>query len=194
MKNYFLILISIIVIIWFFSINKLNFDQEKILEKQNSEELPKTVVTFHNHADFKVFIRGVEIDFKKEEYDVKSTFVHLHTKNSDGGSVIHIEAENVPIGFFFSTLGMNFSKDCFKFDQNYCNSQDEKLRFLVNGKENFEFENYIPRDLDRILITFGNETDDQIRKQMENVTRNACIYSGKCPERIKEIAERTVEF
>ena len=38
-------------------------------------------------------------------------------------------------------------------------------------------------DLDKILISYGNEDEKQIKKQIDSVTDKACIQSEKCPER-----------
>jgi len=36
-----------------------------------------------------------------------------------------------------------------------CSSEDGTLKMFVNGKENFEYENYIPKDKDDIRIEFS---------------------------------------
>lgn len=59
--------------------------------------------------------------------------------------------DDIRLGRFFEVWGKKFIKDCI-FDQ--CNSQEGKLKMFVNGIENFEFENYIMRDRDRIEIIF----------------------------------------
>jgi len=43
-----------------------------------------------------------------------------------------------------------------------------------------EFEKYNPNDLDRILITYGPNNDD-VSKQVESVSKHACIFSEGCP-------------
>jgi hypothetical protein len=46
-----------------------------------------------------------------------------------------------------------------------------------------DFGAYSLTDLDQILISYGNESEDQINWQMSQVTDRACIQSEKCPER-----------
>ncbi|MDO8634283.1 MAG: hypothetical protein Q7K34_03240 [archaeon] len=142
---------------------------------------------FHEHADFKVILDGKEIDFALPKYmtteeQILSSFVHLH----DGdGKVLHTHAKGVTLGVFFESLGMKFSKECFVLDrgEQFCNGNGKTLKLFVNGKLNQEFENYEPQDLDRILVTFGDETEDEIEQQINSVSDNACIQSLKCPER-----------
>lgn len=146
-----------------------------------------TVITptdsHHSHADFKVFIDGDEFDFNRPEYDTQNRYVHIHLSNQNGDKVIHVHAREVRIGMFFQSLGMELSPDCFSVssEESYCNEDGRQLRFFVNGEENFEFEEYVIHDLDRILVTYGDGSG--IDEQIESVTDFACISSGKCPER-----------
>lgn len=79
----------------------------------------------------------------------------IHTHEADG--VMHMEfsrlvtKDDVQLGQFFEIWGKKFSQECI-FDK--CNGPDGEVRMLVNGKLNFEFENYIMRDEDKIEITF----------------------------------------
>ena len=157
---------------------------------------------YHVHADFKVYLRGQALNFSLEKYmsekpaanqsnsagnesstgKALSNFVHLH----DGdGEVVHAHLPGITLGYFFRTLSMKFNSTCFVSDDNesYCSSSSETLKFLVNGKPNSQFGEYSPQDLDRILISFGNETTVQLQEQIDSVSDRACIPSGKCPER-----------
>ena len=125
----------------------------------------------HIHADFKVFINGKEINFNREDYFVRSAFVHVEreTNPEETGKVLHMHAKGVPLWLFFKSLGMNFNSSCFVIDnKEFCNENGNKLRFFVNGKENYEYGNYVPKDLDKILISYGS--DEEISKQLESIT------------------------
>ena len=39
-------------------------------------------------------------------------------------------------------------------------------------------------DLQRVLITYGNDDESEIKKQQDSITDKACIYSEKCAARI----------
>lgn len=161
----------------------------------NPLTVPPTTQEVHKHADFKVFLEGIEIGFAKEKYmstnaHPKSLFVHLHDLN---GNIIHQHAAGIILGDFFYSFGMKFTSDCFETDtgEKYCNFGDKTLKFFVNGKPNYEFENYEFNDLDRLLISFGNESPEQLKAQIDSVTDEACIQSGKCPERGQPSDEST---
>lgn len=136
---------------------------------------------FHVHADFKVFINGHEIDFSLPRYNIRNRYIHLHTDNDFGGNVIHIEGRNATMGEFFLSLAMNFNSTCFATPEEFCNSEARTLKFYISGKRNELYEMYEPADLDRILISYGNETEEMIQQQADSITKLACVFSNKCP-------------
>lgn len=152
---------------------------------------------YHTHADFRVYINNKAIDFSLNKYQSEEdkphdAFTHLHDGNGD---VMHFHKEGITVGYFFNTIKMEFTKDCFKLDtgEKYCSTEKTPLKFFVNGKENTEFETYVPKDLDRILISYGSDTEEVVQKQLNSVTDKACIYSKTCPERGEPPTESCVK-
>ncbi|MBI3033982.1 hypothetical protein HYY72_02385 [Candidatus Woesearchaeota archaeon] len=140
----------------------------------------------HVHSDFRVVMEGKQINFRRPEFDEKSNFVHMHigssemeTPNRDEeDKVIHVEAGNITLGHFFNTLGMRFTSNCFAADEAaYCSSKDSQLLLFVNGERNYEMDNYEIRNKDRILITYGNYSEEEIESQIESVSDYAKGYS-----------------
>ncbi len=180
-----------------------SFDQFKQLIQDAINKAPSTETSsatantsdtsenFHEHADFAVYINGKKIDFSQAKYQStkdaqgkeqeRDQFVHLHDGNGD---VIHLHKAGITLGYFFKTLGMEFTKDCFKLDngQSYCTDTNRELQLFVNGQKNDQMDQYVPQDLDRILVTYGYKTN-KIDWQIKGVSDKACIYSEKCPER-----------
>jgi hypothetical protein len=133
---------------------------------------------YHGHIDFKVFINNNEFDFSRPQYDHIDPRAHIHATNDFGGYVIHHHHREASMGIFFSSLNITFNSTCFG---EYCNNENSVLKLYVNGKENQEFGDYIPEDLDRILITYGPRDADTLEKQIEAVTDVACAFSQLCP-------------
>lgn len=150
----------------------------------------------HEHADIAVYLNGKKIDFTQEKYQSSESNpldpdAHLHDGN---GTVTHKHRKGVTLNAFFQSLGMNFDRDCFTLDETsqFCNGDGKTLKFLVNGKPNEQFGEYELVDLDRILISYGNEDEKQIAVQGASLTDDACLYSEKCPERGKPPTEHCV--
>lgn len=136
---------------------------------------------YHVHADFLVVLDGSAFDFNKAEYmsmpfEELSENIHLHDFNPN---VIHVQNENATLGEFFESLGMKLDKNCFDSGaQKYCSNETKKLQMFVNGKPSEEFERFKPKDLDRILIFFGQKQVPPLI--IDSVSKQACIYSKKC--------------
>jgi len=82
--------------------------------------------------------------------------MHTHDKDAKDG-VIHMEMkgivskEDTKLSNFFRIWGKEFSSTKI-FDRE--NGEEGKVKMMVNGKENTEFENYKMRDGDRIEIKY----------------------------------------
>ena len=120
----------------------------------------------HEHTAFRLFINGQTIDFSQPKYQVKSQYVHF--ENGDGDT-IHKHATGVDIGFLFETLGIKFTSECITMDDGtaYCNDGNTTLKFFVNGVSNNKYNNYVPQDGDRILLSYGSESQEQIDEQLK---------------------------
>ena len=155
----------------------------------------------HYHADFLLYLNGVPYNFSQAKYmsaengSDLNQFIHIHDMN---GKVIHLHRGGVTLGKFFNSLNMTFNPNCFVLDNGtaYCNSGSGSLKMYVqhlsednstnttrsgSWEQNYVMNNYQFNDLDRILITYGNETYTQIQEQMKSVGEDACLYSLNCP-------------
>ena len=121
----------------------------------------------HQHAIFKVFIEGNQINFSQDKYMVRSQYVHIE---SGDGETIHKHATGITIGYFFKTINFDFDKKCFKTDsgENLCNDNENTLKFYINGIKSEEYGNHEIKDGEKYLITYGNESEEEIQKQLES--------------------------
>lgn len=131
----------------------------------------------HEHASLLVRIHGDKFDFSLPPYQVKSPYIHFE---GEDGNTIHRHASNVPLGFLFDSIKIGFTDDCFIFpDQTpqhtFCTNEDYSLKFYVNHEKVESLKNYVIKEDDRILISYGNqnqtEIDDQLRELDSQVIR-----------------------
>jgi len=141
----------------------------------------------HIHADFLVAINGQLWDFTADKYQSSSTQkladdIHLHDHQ---GNVLHRHASGITIGDFFSSLGFTLSNDCLITDtkETYCGDEENVLQVYVNGEKVTAAATYIPAEEDQILVYFGRDEQSLIEPLLSDITDEACIYSGTCPER-----------
>ena len=141
---------------------------------------------FHIHSDLRVVIDGVVADFSKIRYQsLKNAYRHpsIHFHDFDG-DVIHWHASRKDLAYFFSAIGLQLTDRCISYDKSvFCEQGNKALRIFVNDKEVYDGETYVPNDLDRILILYGVYSQDDVEKELAQVTDRACIQSEICPER-----------
>ncbi len=83
------------------------------------------------------------------------THTPIHTHEAD--NIIHLEftglvrKDDILLGRFFEIWGKEFNRDCILAQ---CNGTEGEVKMFVNGDPNFEFENYIMKDKDKIEIIF----------------------------------------
>lgn len=176
---YILILALIILFLWQWLSKGSLISQISQLQKYNTQLSILSGIgplgSIHEHADVKIYINGKAIDFSQRKYQVTTSFIHFE----DGvGDVVHIHATGLTIGHLFKSLGGDLNNNCLVFEgQSYCNENDKTLKFYVNGKQSNEFDNRIIHDLDKYLISYGNENEPEIHNQLNSITNLAPMYS-----------------
>lgn len=144
----------------------------------------------HWHADFALYIDGKRYNFDQDRFystaEVKlSENVHLHRP---WHVVVHVHRESTTWREFFDSLGFELTDQCITLPEGerFCTSGAKQLSFILNGVrvDTLAFEDIT--NLDRVLISFGDESDEELMERFAEVTDEACILSGLCEERVPE--------
>ena len=119
----------------------------------------------HEHASVLVKIFGDKFDFTSPAYQIKSSWIHF--EDSDG-TTIHRHSSGVTLGYLFANLGIGIDSECYKFPdgRHFCTNEDYSLKYYINHQIVKDINDYIFEDGDRILITYGSETPEQIEEQL----------------------------
>ena len=122
----------------------------------------------HEHASVLVKIFGDKFDFTSPAYQIKSSWIHF--EDSDG-TTIHRHSSGVTLGYLFANLGIGIDSECYKFPdgRQFCTNEDYSLKYYINHQIVNDIRDYVFEDGDRILITFGNETPEQIEEQLKEL-------------------------
>ena len=145
MKKIILVIAGVLMVIvgWYF------FSKSPTLE---SDIIAKGGI--HWHPELRITILGNNQEIPAN-IGIGATHQPIHTHDNMG--VMHLEfpglvkKDDARLGRFFEIWGKQFNQNCI-FDK--CVGPDGQLKMFVNGKENFEFENYVMRDGDKIEIVF----------------------------------------
>ena len=119
----------------------------------------------HEHASLLVRIFADKFDFSVPTYQIKSSWIHF--EESDG-TTIHRHASGVTLGYLFDSLNIGIDSECYAFPdgRQFCTNEDYSLKYYLNHQLVNDIYDYVIQDDDRILITFGNETPEQIEEQL----------------------------
>jgi len=135
----------------------------------------------HEHASLLVRIFGDKFDFSATTYQIKNSWIHF--EDSDG-TTIHRHSSGVTLGFLFDGLNIVVGWEsrgytdilrpsetldpCFIFPdgRQFCTNEDYSLKYYINHKSVDNIYDYVLADDDRILISFGPETPEEIEDQL----------------------------
>ena len=126
----------------------------------------------HIHASMLVNIFGDKFDFSTPNYQVKTPWIHF--ENQDGDT-IHRHSTGVELEFLFNSMNIATDENCFVFPggRQFCTNEDYSLKFYINQQLVEDIRKYIVQEDDRILITYGNEDQLAIDKQLAELNAQA---------------------
>jgi len=119
----------------------------------------------HEHASLLVRIFGDRFDFSVPSYQIKSSWIHF--EESDG-TTIHRHASGVTLDYLFGSLNIGIDSECYSFPdgREFCTNEDYSLKYYINHQSVDNIYDYVLEDDDRILISFGPETPEEIEGQL----------------------------
>ena len=138
----------------------------------------------HEHASILVRIFGDKFDFAVPSYQIKNSWIHF--EDSDG-TTIHRHSTGVTLGYLFDSLNIVVGWDskgykdsfvpgeqldpCFIFPdgRQFCTNEDYSLKYYINHELVKGIYDYVLEEGDRILITYGSETPEQIEEQLREL-------------------------
>jgi len=119
----------------------------------------------HSHASLLVKIFGDKFDFSAPAYQIKSPWIHFEGRD---GSTIHKHATGVTLGYLFDSLKLDVNDQCFVFQdgRSFCTNEDYSLVFYINGKQVPDIRDYEIQEDDKVLISYGAETPEELQTQL----------------------------
>jgi len=124
----------------------------------------------HEHISLLVRIFGDKFDFSSPSYQIKSNWIHFEESN---GNTVHRHASGVTMGYLFETLGLELTDECYisQDEREFCTNEDYSLKFYINHRQVDSILDYVGQEDNRILISYGNETPEEIEEQLQEVDR-----------------------
>ncbi len=122
----------------------------------------------HEHVSVLVRIFGDKFDFSGPAFQIKSRWIHFEGRD---GNTVHRHSSGVTSGYLFETLGIGLTSECFIFPdgREFCNNEDYSLKFYINHEPVPSILDYVGNEGDKILISYGDETLEQLDEQLEEL-------------------------
>ena len=128
----------------------------------------------HAHAAIATRIFGDYFDYSAPAYQIKDSWIHFEGRD---GSTIHKHATGVTLGHLFETLSLDIDDQCFRFQdgRSFCTNDDYSLLYFINGEKVDDIRDYEIMEDDRILISYGAETPEEIEQQLTDLDNQTLV-------------------
>ncbi len=128
----------------------------------------------HEHASILVKIHNDPFDFSAAAYQIQSNWIHFEAQD---GTTVHRHSSGVTMGDLFESLGIELDDQCYIFPngRQFCADEEYSLKFYINGEVVESITDYVPDDEDRILISYGGETPEEIQQQLDELDAQPII-------------------
>lgn len=140
------------------------------ISNKNEESKPTSdqAQSVDKRASFAIFTNGTFRVFSAAMYHNLSRDVYIEAKNPN---VIQIRKDSITWNDFFKTLPFSITKDCLTTGtkETFCTNQNGTLKFYLNG---VRYNDLLDKEIsneDRALITYGSESEKQIRQQIDKL-------------------------
>ena len=122
----------------------------------------------HEHASMLVRIFGDKFDFSLPAYQIKNSWIHFEGQD---GTTVHRHSSGVTLGYLFETLGIAIDENCYIFPdgREFCTNEEFSLKYFINHQPVESINDHVPKDDVRILISYGDENQEQINAQLSEL-------------------------
>ncbi len=172
-KNVLSVVVVLIVAIgvYLFSSNKYDVkleSQSTVTNEISNNQIAKDQESLSHEATFAIYTNGTFRIFTSAMYHDLSEDVYITSANPN---LVHVKKKDLTWNDFFKTLPFKLTKDCLTTGtgETFCSGKDEELKFYINGNKNPDALEEIVGEGDMLLVSFGNESENQINSQLQNL-------------------------
>jgi len=148
----------------YFLINKSGKENIKPQELVMTSMKMLKIIPEDKKASFAIFTNGTFRVFTASMYHNQSVDVFI---KADNPNVVLVKKENLTWDDFFNTLPFKLTNECLTTGtgETFCTNEESSLKFYINGSENPNALNQIIDPGDKLLVSFGDDSDSEIESQ-----------------------------
>jgi len=119
-------------------------------------------------ASFVIFTNGTFRIFTASMYHNLSPDIYIEASNPN---IVHVKKAGATWNDFFSTLPFKLTSECLTTGtkETFCTGNRGTLKFYINGEQNNNVLSQEINEGDKLLVTFGNESDEVVRGQFDKI-------------------------
>ena len=165
-----IIIFFVILFGFIFISNRREEPRSPLLDE--TQQQPASVSTQNQAVDkqayFAIFTNGTFRIFTAAMYHNLSKDAYIEASNPN---IIKVKKDDVTWNDFFSTMPFKLTDECLTTGtgQTFCTGNGGTLRFYLNGEKKEHVLDRIIKNRDALLVTFGNESEEAIKKQLRKV-------------------------
>jgi len=176
MNKYIVIGIGLVIILitgYFLLSNSTKGKDLTLLQEQSlkrDDQSSPTSQFVDKQASFAIFTNGTFRVFTAAMYHNQSPNVYIEESNPN---IVKVRKAGVTWNDYFSTLPLTLTKDCLTTGtkETFCTGSKGTLKFYLNGERT---ENMLDQEIkngDKLLVTFGIESEAIIKQQIDKMPK-----------------------
>ena len=132
------------------------------------QSVDKQSFSTNKQASFAIFTNGTFRNFTASMYHNLSNDVFIQKNNPN---IVHVKKAGITWSDFFKTLPFSLTKDCLTTGtkEKFCSGVQGTLKFYLNGVRN---EDSLSQEIevgDKLLVTYGTESEGIIKQQLNKI-------------------------
>ncbi len=164
------IVILIALFSYFLFSTKQTTPESSLSKNTTSTETAKSSATPMTdiQASFAIFTNGTFRVFTATMYHNLSQDAYIKSSNPN---IVHVKKAGTTWKDFFSTLPFKLTSECLTTGtkETFCTGEPGTLKFYINGEQNNNALDQEIKQGDKLLVTFGNESEETIKKQFNRI-------------------------
>ncbi len=150
--------------------NSGDITNQQVSLSEGTESSPLTQKV-DKKASFAIFTNGTFRIFTAAMYHNLSQNVYIEASNPN---IVQIKKAGTTWNDFFVTLPFKLTSECLTTGtkETYCNGNGGTLQFYLNGEKNNNALNLEIKEGDKLLVTFGIESEEVIEQQIQKIPQN----------------------
>lgn len=148
--------------------NRRENPESSLLEETQQQPTSTQNQAVNKQASFAIFTNGTFRVFTASMYHNLSEDVFIQ---ADNPNIVYVKKSGITWDDFFKTLPFKLTQDCLTTGtkETFCTGSNGTLKFYLNGERKEEVLDQEIQNGDKLLVTFGNESEDTIKQQIDNI-------------------------